>query len=514
MLTAGDSEGAAVNETGAEGTVQARLAAFRELRRELEESVLPIASSIDGRAFTFQASLHGLELEVGGYVVLETGDGPRLGQVLDLALAVAEGAELELPSGGDSSSRTRVPLRHARGEGVVLEGGRAPFHDATVQRATSADVQAWTDRVAPARARLPVGELTLAPGVGLALDAGGFGRHTFMCGQSGSGKTYSLGVMLEQLLLETTLRIVVLDPNSDFVRLGELRAGVAPETARRYRDAVGGLAVHRAHSPGETRLRVRLGELERAVQAAVFRLDPIANLEEHAELDALLDAGAIPSLEELIASPRPELRRLALRARSLGLDRFDIWARADPGTTVEAVAASTGRGVVVDLGSLTTRTEQSLAATAVLDELWRRRERREPVLIVIDEAHNVCPAEPEDGLTALATEQAVRIAAEGRKFGLYLLVSTQRPQKVHPNIVTQCDNLVLMRLNSAADMAYAQTVFSAVPPGLLGRAASFGLGEALLAGKIASHAALLRFAARVAEEGGADVASTWAQVRS
>ena len=49
----------------------------------------------------------------------------------------------------------------------------------------------------------------------------------------------------------------------------------------------------------------------------------------------------------------------------------------------------------------------------------------------------------------------MRIAAEGRKFGLYLLVSTQRPQKVHPNVVSQCDNLVLMRLNSAADLAYA-----------------------------------------------------------
>src|SRR5256886_11352057 len=48
--------------------------------------------------------------------------------------------------------------------------------------------------------------------------------------------------------------------------------------------------------------------------------------------------------------------------------------------------------------------------------------RSRPVLIVIDEAHNVCPAEPPDPLVALATDHAVRIAAEGRKFGLYLLV--------------------------------------------------------------------------------------------
>ena len=136
------------------------------------------------------------------------------------------------------------------------------------------------------------------------------------------------------------------------------------------------------------------------------------------------------------------------------------------------------------------------------------------MLIVIDEAHNVCPAVPEDRLTALATEYAVRIAAEGRKFGLYLLVSTQRPQKVHPNVLTQCDNLVLMRLNSAADTQYAREVFSFVPPGLLERARSFTLGEALVAGKICPSPSLLRFGRRIAEEGGADVPSDWAAVRS
>ena len=47
-------------------------------------------------------------------------------------------------------------------------------------------------------------------------------RHTFWCGQSGSGKTYALGVALEQILLHTKLPLVILDPNSDFVRLGEL----------------------------------------------------------------------------------------------------------------------------------------------------------------------------------------------------------------------------------------------------------------------------------------------------
>ncbi len=490
--------------------MQTRLQEYRSVRRELEESVLPLATSIDGSAFTFQTSLHDLALQVGGYVTIETDRDARLGQVLALEAVSFDGAEIELEPG---AGNTAVTIRAGAGSGVVLDGDRTPFHDGLVRPAEPAEVAAWLERVAPHRARLAVGELALAPGVPLALDAGGFDRHTFLCGQSGSGKTYSLGVMLEQLLLETSLRIVVLDPNSDYVRMGEVRAGVEEPLAERYRAAAAGLAVHRAGSDGQDRLRVRFPELEPAAQAALLRLDPLADRQEHAELDALLAAERLPSLESFFASERPEAQRLALRIRNLGLDRFGVWARDDAGSTPEALLDTTRRGLVVDLGSLRTRAEQALTSAAVLGALWHRREERKPVLVVIDEAHNVCPAEPLDPLTALATDYAVRIAAEGRKFGLYLLVATQRPQKVHPNVVTQCDNLVLMRLNSAADAAYARDVFSFVPAGLLARAPAFGVGEALVAGKICPAAALLRFGRRIAEEGGADVPADWAAAR-
>src|ERR1700760_1547878 len=180
-------------------------------------------------------------------------------------------------------------------------------------------------------------------------------------------------------------------------------------------------------------------------------------------------------------------------------------ARRSPPVPAESV-----RSVVIALGSLPTREEQSLVAAVVLGDLWRRRAERRPVLIVIDEAHNVCPAEPLDPLAALATDRAIRLAAEGRKFGLYLLVSTQRPQKIPENVLSQADNLVLLRLNSLADASFAQEVFSFVPPGLIARSVTFRQGEGLIAGKISPEPALLRFGARISEEGGADVPATWA----
>jgi hypothetical protein len=78
-------------------------------------------------------------------------------------------------------------------------------------------------------------------------------------------------------------------------------------------------------------------------------------------------------------------------------------------------------------------------------------------------------------------------------------------------VVTQCDNLLLMRLNSAADAAHARQAFSFAPAGLVDSATGFRLGEALIAGKLASHPAVVRVGPRLSEEGGADVPATWAR---
>jgi uncharacterized protein len=491
-----------------------QLDTFRRARRDIEASVLPLATSVDGRRFSFQSSLYGLQLQVGGYAVLDGGGGPRLGQILALEMDRQSAGELTLPAeGGAPSARTDIQLRYARGEGIILDGDLSPFHDALIRAATETEVQAWQQRHTPPHAMLWLGDLDLAPGVPCLADPRGFSRHTFLCGQSGSGKTYSLGVILERLLTETDLRVVILDPNSDFVHLDQPRADADPILAKRYQEKAGPVAVYSAHATGERRLRVHATDVDPATQAASLRLDPIADRDEYAALAEFLASEGTPTIEALTGSDQPEARRLGRRLANLGVDRYTVWARGEPGSVLDAVHDESVRCVVVDLGSLPSRDEQSLVAAVVLGDLWRRRADRRPVLIVIDEAHNVCPAEPQDPLTALATDHAIRIAAEGRKFGLYLLVSTQRPQKIPENVLSQADNLVLLRLNSLADASFAQEVFSFVPPGLIARSATFRQGEGLIAGKISPEPTLLRFGARVSEEGGADVPATWVPQR-
>lgn len=364
--------------------------------------------------------------------------------------------------------------------------------------------------------------------------ATGFDRHTFLCGQSGSGKTYALGVVLERLLMETDLQLVILDPNSDFVKLGTSRT--FEEAARgfrgfveteseyatlreRYDRAVSTVRVLRHTPRGETSpdaLRLRFSNLHPSVQGMVLQLDPLEDLEEFSVfLDIRARFGDRPySLTDVRRAAAedlsPQSRNLALRISNLGVDQWDIWAEADESVWSEGPVLS-WRAIVLDIGGLANPAEQALVSLGLQNYIWNRRNERRPLLLVIDEAHTVCPAEPASRLQAAATDRTVQIAGEGRKFGIYMLVSTQRPQKLHPNVISQCDNLILMRMNSEGDLAHLGRTFSFVPPSLLGSAIGFRQGESLIAGKLVPSPLMTTFGGRFSHEGGGDVPTDWAR---
>jgi hypothetical protein len=498
--------------SGAPDGLADRIASYRATREHIERAMLPLATSVDGVTFEFQASLHGLTLQRGCYVMLENDDGARLGQVTDISSDSAR-MEMSMEGGGASS----IVLRVARGSGLVLDHVGTSFHDARIRLATSPEVWEVLARTNPDRAGLTIGELFYAPGVPAVLDSGGFNRHTFMCGQSGSGKTYSLGLLLEQVLAETELRIVILDPNSDYVGLGRVRPNADPQLADRYRSVPDQVAVWGDDERADHPLRLRFAELDTEAQAAILGLDPVRDREEYAVLAELLrtsQAGRqLVGLDQLTESDAPGARELVQRATNLGVRDWDIWAGDQP-SVLQELESPTVRCTVIDLGSLATADEQRLVAQAVLSRLWTLRHTRQPCLVVLDEAHNICAAEPRDPVGVLSTHRAVQIAAEGRKFGLYLLVSTQRPHKVHEGVVSQCDNALLMRINSQADIQDLTSLFSYVPAGLVAGLSSFRMGQALAGGKVFPLSGYVRMGDRVSEEGGADIPTDWARPRA
>jgi DNA helicase HerA-like ATPase len=507
-------------------------------------AVETIATSIDGRTFDYQASIDD-PVPLGGYVVIETPDGRRyLGQVTDRGTVTESRGRVtvdvpQIAIGGARVSQAEIQLeaRMVAGDGRLLarlsDGGLSPttledvFERAALARADGDDVAAYLESNRRGAAALDIGFSSFAgPEVRATMMSGGFNRHTFLCGQSGSGKTFSLGVVLERLMLETSLRMIIVDPNSDFVRINQTReqdsfertvaAPIAdyPALAEKYSHATGNVRVLR---PGaaDRPLQIRFSELTPHEQATVLKLDPLQDRTEFRAFRRIAErmADGDYSLQDVrtaaLGTLQEDARQIGLRVENLGLAEWDVWAEEGESALGDQLAGD-WRGLVLDVGGLNSADEKNVVAMSLLGRLWRRREERQPVLVVIDEAHNICPAEPTSELQELATEHVVRIAGEGRKFGIYLLLSTQRPQKLHPNVLSQCDNLILMRMNSHEDVDHLQSVFSFVPPRLLEQSTGFGLGQALLAGKISPTPTLAKFEGRVSPEGGGDVPSTWA----
>ena len=169
----------------------------------------------DGR-FTYTAPLASAPT-IGTPVLVAAPDGRRfLGQVGRTVLADAPGASgaSDLQVLGEGSLVALLDQSDVRPD--------EPFVNAPVATAPESVFDAWVDARLGRTARLDLGPARPA-GLGtVRLAADGFTRHTFLCGQSGSGKTYTLGLLLEQLLLHTDLKIIVLDPNSDYVRITEM----------------------------------------------------------------------------------------------------------------------------------------------------------------------------------------------------------------------------------------------------------------------------------------------------
>jgi len=532
-----------------------QLGALPKVLKELQELVplLSVAYSTDGRTFGYEAPLS-MSIPVGSYMALslQTG-GEYLGQVVTKEVSVRQGAEIGLeldpslnallPQGIHFSSSHTYPLqrRYAHGSGVLLGKLENDKYVPTTSEDgfQNADLSPATGRLVAqylspeGRGTLDVGRALYTEGeVRAMLRAEGFDRHTFLCGQSGSGKTFALGVILERLLLETDLRIVILDPNSDFVRLDRIRpladvnrttsSELSPESYQelqeRYRRVARGIEVVRpapyAEDPSQL-LRIRFSDLERHEQGLVLGMDPLRDREEFNAYWRAIEglSGERHSLSEVkeavVRQFSEEARQLGLRIENLGVADWSLWCSADEPSLID-VLEEDWRCLVIDSGTLASPAEQSIVAAAVLGHLWRHRHERRPVLIVADEAHNICPQEPADNLEAAATSHAIKIAGEGRKFGLYLLVSTQRPGKIHANVLSQCDNLVLMKMNSASDLAHVSRIFSQAPATFLNQSPHFAQGECLLAGKMVRNPTFGAFDGRFSEEGGTDVPATWA----
>jgi hypothetical protein len=115
-----------------------------------------------------------------------------------------------------------------------------------------------------------------------------------------------------------------------------------------------------------------------------------------------------------------------------------------------------------------------------------------PLLFVCEEAHRYAPADKKIGFGP--TRRALsRIAKEGRKYGVFLGLVTQRPAEIDPTIISQCSTLFVMRLSNDRDQGLIRSAVSDAAANLLSFIPSLGTREVFAFGAGVALPTRMRF---------------------
>jgi hypothetical protein len=370
----------------------------------------------------------------------------------------------------------------------------------------------------PAEEAIKIGSLITRNDVPVSLSVKGFRRHLGLIAQTGSGKTYLAGIIADELLRKGAT-LVILDPHADYVFLSrniddkrnELSDRITvfrnPASTGRYSEAevgkitpyeicfsdldidevclVSGISEHYANIVAG--LQRALEELKS--EKDTFQPDDLIQKLENADrwkeqdVEAKIISGAKSAVKYV--------RRLA---------RMQVFT--DASTDIEEMLKPMQLSVV-DLSGLDDEVSDYIAHR-ILSDIYEKISDGEfeyPVFVFVEEAHRFIPAQGRTYSGPILK----KIAAEGRKFGVFLIVITQRPSKIHSDALSQCNSQIIMRITNPQDQNAIAMSSERLGESLLGDLPGLNTGEAVIVGEMTRASVMARIKKRRTREGGSDI---------
>lgn len=173
-------------------------------------------------------------------------------------------------------------------------------------------------------------------------------------------------------------------------------------------------------------------------------------------------------------------QKIALSAQPLPIDRKEL--------------VQYGQISIVSLGGYTGEfqaTIYSLIAESIFDARIRD-ELKLPVLLLLEEAHNFAPARAATPAEQRAITTTKQIAQEGRKFGVGLILISQRPSRLDETTLSQCNSYIIMRLVNPADQNFVRRVIETLGEDEARMLPDLDIGEAVLSGQLINFPVLVR----------------------
>jgi hypothetical protein len=335
-------------------------------------------------------------------------------------------------------------------------------------------------------------------------------KHFAVLGTTGVGKSSGVAILLQHVLAERPdLRIFLIDPHNEFGRcFGDKAQVLTPRNLRlpfwlfNFEETVDAFFGARPGVEEEVEI---LSEAIPQAKAAYLQLKgssdrSLTKKKDPRDTGYGVDTPVPYRIEDLITVLDERMGKLENRSRttiySRLLQRIQTF-RNHPRYGFMFENATVGGDTMADVVSHLFRipangkpmTIMQLAGfpAEVVDSvvsvlsrmafdfgLWS--DGASPLLFVCEEAHRYAPADSKIGFGP--TRRALsRIAKEGRKYGVFLGLVTQRPAEIDPNIISQCSTLFVMRLSNEHDQALIRSAVSDAAASLLSFIPSLGTGE-------------------------------------
>lgn len=342
------------------------------------------------------------------------------------------------------------------------------------------------------------------------------GKHTAILGSTGAGKSGTVAAVLHSLLergSEVGLanwkpHIVVLDPHNEYSAAfpGHQKLStddgslILPYWLLNFTETVAlvigkteFVATSQANIVKMALLKARIeGATALGLTAAKITVDsPVPY--KLATFIAAVEADKPPqaSKQDSHNSILEKLDVLIRDARVAFLMKEWDGAAQDPFPTILSQFVSDGaQPRIVDLSGVPNEvagvSSAVIARTLFNLKIWQTADERQnnPVLLVCEEAHRYVPNRGEAQYEA-AQEAIRRIAKEGRKYGIGLLLVSQRPSEVEATVLSQCNSWIILRITNDADREHVRAILPDSMAGLTKMLSGLRRQEAIFVGQAA-----------------------------
>ncbi|UCE45388.1 MAG: ATP-binding protein [Methanobacteriota archaeon] len=332
-------------------------------------------------------------------------------------------------------------------------------------------------------------------------------KHVCILSKTGGGKSYCSGALIEEFMKQK-VTVCVIDPHGEYSSMR--KKGSIKKTHRDFHIKPRGYADKILEFATDTNLNKHAHPLKFTLHNLdardILGLTNTKNVRSYLTMlrraiDTLRDTKENFSIADIIAvlEANNEQSSGALITELEYLNEIEVFA--EQGTKIDELIQK-GKTTIINLRG-TPPDMQELIVNRIGNALFELRKvgKIPPMMLVVEEAHNFCPQQGQ-----VACSKVFRtVASEGRKFGLGLLVISQRPAKVDKNVLSQCNTQIILKVNNPNDIKAIASSIEGLTEGMEEEIQRLPIGTAIVTGGGVSMPLFVDIRPRESQHGGESV---------